>query len=128
MMQKLRAIFYNFFNEVLGGSSKPPSQRRKEVRENLSDSSVTIDNKTYPVRNWSKSCCLVGPVDFSVTIGRRLDASFEISVADESMAFACRIGVIRVDSDENCFAASFLDLEDGDRKEIEGHFQSSPTD
>ena len=123
MIQKLRVAWHNFLYELRSGPSKKASERRREVRETLSDSSVKIDGKAYPVQNWSKSACYIGPVDLDVTLGRRLDASFEISIAGERLEFACRIGVLRVDNDVDCFAANYLDLGKEVRREVEKHFK-----
>ena len=124
MLQNLRIVWHNFLDDLKNGPPTKPSDRRKEVREALSDSSAEIDESSYPVQDWSRSACCIRPADFEVTVGYRLEARFVIATAEETFRFTSRIVVLRIDKEAKVFAASFLNLSDHDRKVIDAHFNN----
>jgi hypothetical protein len=117
---------FDFIKEMWDGPPKKKKvgpERRTEPREILNDATITINDNTYPMQDWSKSGYCFGPSDLEASTGQRLDASFVIPIGSETLAFSCRITLLREVSDDGSFAGTFLNVDDAIQRKVEAHFR-----
>lgn len=102
--------------------TKSPEDRRREVREDLVGGRAEINGEIYPVRNWSAHGFCIGPTILDAKPGDRLDITFHIPLAERTLSFKCRTGVMRCDSDRREVGGVFFNLSEAVQQQIDAHF------
>jgi hypothetical protein len=99
-----------------------PEERRQEPREELTEGTATIDDKSYPLRNWSARGFCIGDVDFEASPTRRLQAKFSVTLPTQTLEFSCRIVVVRVIAEKNEIGGTFVNVDKVTQEKIDEHF------
>ena len=99
------------------------SDRRRERREDISLGTVVIDGRSFPVRNWSSTGFLAAPYTGSHKEGDSVDIRFEIQAPGETINFACKAILIRVDLKSQELAGVFTMMDRDTRIRVARHFE-----
>ncbi len=115
MLDKLKKL-----DHILGTT---PEERRREVREELVDGKATIAGQTYELKNWSPKGFCIGPCLLTPKSGDRLDIRFSVPLAEGTLEFSCRTGVMRTDAEAREFGGVFFDIDAETRDAIDAQCQ-----
>ena len=114
MLEKLKGL--------LGKGSDDVEQRRRDVREEVVSGLATIEDRRYPVKNWSARGFCIGPTLITPQPGDRLDFAFSIPLPDPTLEFACRAAVLRYSERGREFGGVFLNPDEDTQSKIDEHF------
>ena len=109
--------------EILKRLFSKESERRRERREDVSLGTVTVDGRTFPVRNWSSTGFLAAPYAGDYKEGDSVDIRFEVQVPGRSINFACKAILIRVDLKAQELAGVFTMMDRESRILVARHFE-----
>lgn len=91
--------------------SSPSTERRREPRGTEIDGRVSIDGRSYPLKDWSRRGFSAGAYTAEHYPGDKVDMEVEIEIDGEPLAFGCRAVVVWVDRDRRELAGVFTDLD-----------------
>ncbi|MBZ0324950.1 MAG: PilZ domain-containing protein [Alphaproteobacteria bacterium] len=100
-----------------------PDDRRREPRQTLTDVTVAIEGRAYPVRDWSESGFLAEGYEGGLGVGDRTDIDMSAPSSDGAIDVACQAIVVRVDGEARTLAAAFVRLDRETRVALQEHFQ-----
>ena len=91
--------------------SSPGSDRRIEPRGSDIDGRVSIDGKSYPLKDWSRRGFSADAYNAEHYPGDKIAIDVEVEIDDKSLAFGCQAVVVWVDRDRKELAGVFTDLD-----------------
>ncbi len=91
--------------------SSPSTERRREPRGTEIDGRVSIEGRSYPLKDWSRRGFSAGAYTAEHYPGDKVDMEVEIEIDGEPLAFGCRAVVVWVDRDRRELAGVFTDLD-----------------
>ncbi len=91
--------------------SSPSTERRREPRGTEIDGRVSIEGRSYPLKDWSRRGFSAGAYTAEHYPGDKIDMEVEIEIDGEPLAFGCRAVVVWVDRDRRELAGVFTDLD-----------------
>ncbi len=91
--------------------SSPSTERRREPRGTEIDGRVSIEGRSYPLKDWSRRGFSAGAYTAEHYPGDKIDMEVEIEIDGELLAFGCRAVVVWVDRDRRELAGVFTDLD-----------------
>ena len=98
-------------------------ERRREIREQLSDGTVIIEGRSYPINNWSASGIGIGPTGFLPNIGRRLQMTARVPLESGVLTFDATCMVVRRSEKEGIFGGTYFGVDEESRAVIDEHFR-----
>ena len=108
--------------------SSPSTERRREPRGTEIDGQVSIEGRSYPLKDWSRRGFSAGAYTAEHYPGDKIDMEIEIEIDGEPLAFGCRAVVVWVDRDRRELAGVFTDLDMGVQEKIMRSVFSRQTD
>lgn len=100
------------------------SDRRRELRQRLTNGSVVIEGRSYEIFDWSSSGVCVHDFDADAEDGHRTPAAVRIALPDATFDFSCELILVRRDPFSNLLAGVFTALSRPDRVAIAAHFEA----
>ena len=91
--------------------SSPGSDRRIEPRVSDIDGRVSIDGKSYPLKDWSRRGFSAAGYTAEHYPGDKITIDVEVEIEGKSLAFGCQAVVVWVDRDRKELAGVFTDLD-----------------
>ena len=119
MQRYLNKFFHPPFKKV---EEPTVEQRRREVREELSDGDAYIDGQKYPLQDWSASGYSLGPCNLEPTVGGRIEIEFHVPLPARKLVFKTPCVTVRSIKEEGLISGTYLGVDPESRKIIDEHF------